>query len=49
MARVHHYGMRDRPSKKGREVQYEATELLGLNQEMTNMICDEIITGLNAL
>lgn len=49
MARVHHYGLRDRPSKKGREVQYEARELLGLNQEMTNMICDEIITALNAL
>jgi len=30
MARVHHYGLRDRPSRKGKEVQYEARPLLGL-------------------
>jgi len=33
MARVHHYGLRDRPSRKGKEVQYEARPLLGLNSE----------------
>jgi len=30
MARVHHYGLRDRPSRKGKEVQYEARPLLGM-------------------
>ena len=33
MARVHHYGLRDRPSRKGKEVQYETRPLLGLNSE----------------
>ncbi|KQN46815.1 phage tail protein [Serratia sp. Leaf50] len=40
MARVHHYGLRDRPSKKSSEkdVQYEARELLGINYEFTEFI-----------
>lgn len=29
MARVHHYGLRDRPSRNGGDVQYEARPLLG--------------------
>jgi len=33
MARVHHYGLRDRPSRKGKKVRYEARPLLGLNSE----------------
>ncbi|MFB4411768.1 phage virion morphogenesis protein [Pantoea sp. ANP04] len=32
MARVHHYGLRDRPSRKGKEVQYEARPLLGISE-----------------
>ncbi|WP_337029743.1 phage virion morphogenesis protein [Pantoea agglomerans] len=32
MARVHHYGLRDRPSRKGKEVQYEARPLFGLSK-----------------
>ncbi len=31
MARVHHYGLRDRPSRGGKEVQYEARPLLGMS------------------
>ncbi|MBL0909107.1 phage virion morphogenesis protein [Pectobacterium carotovorum] len=31
MARVHHYGLRDRPSRKGDDVQYEARPLLGFS------------------
>jgi phage virion morphogenesis protein len=31
MARVHHYGLRDRPSRNGKEVQYEARPLLGIS------------------
>ena len=32
MARVHHYGLRDRPSRKGKEVQYEQRLLLGISK-----------------
>ncbi|KHT33660.1 phage virion morphogenesis protein [Pectobacterium carotovorum] len=33
MARVHHYGLRDRPNRNSNDVQYEARPLLGFNQE----------------
>lgn len=42
MVRVHHYGLRDRPSRKGKEVQYEARPLLGLSEKDLKMI-EEII------
>ncbi|MEZ3415896.1 phage virion morphogenesis protein [Pantoea dispersa] len=42
MARVHHYGLRDRPSRYGKEVQYEARRLLGLSEEDIKTI-EEII------
>ncbi|MEZ0582547.1 phage virion morphogenesis protein [Erwinia sp. STN24] len=32
MARVHHYGLRDRPARGGKEVQYEARQLLGFDE-----------------
>lgn len=38
MARVHHYGLRDRPSRKGKEVRYEARQLLGINKGTLDMI-----------
>lgn len=31
MARVHHYGLRDRPSRNGDDVQYQARPLLGFS------------------
>lgn len=43
MARVHHYGLRDRPSRKGKEVQYEARPLLGINKAEMEMIEEEIL------
>nr|WP_314984163.1 phage virion morphogenesis protein [uncultured Pantoea sp.] len=46
MARVHHFGLRDRPSRKGKEVQYEARPLLGINEQETKMIEDLIISAL---
>ncbi|MDU5838021.1 MAG: phage virion morphogenesis protein [Pantoea sp.] len=46
MARVHHYGLRDRPSRKSKEVQYEARPLLGLN-EMDRVTIEKFL--LNAL
>lgn len=46
MARVHHYGLRDRPSRKSKEVQYAARPLLGLN-EMDRRTIEKFL--LNAL
>lgn len=33
MARVHHYGLRDRPARWGKEVQYESRPLLGIDEK----------------
>ncbi|MFV9669338.1 phage virion morphogenesis protein [Pantoea sp. KXB25] len=38
MARVHHFGLRDRPARKGKEIQYEARQLLGINKGTLDMI-----------
>lgn len=40
IARVHHYGLRDRVSRKGPEVRYARRELLGLNDESLMLIND---------
>lgn len=47
MARVHHYGLRDRPSRKGKEVRYEARRLLGMNSHDIIMVEDYVINYLN--
>lgn len=48
IARVHHYGLRDRPSKKtgGADVRYEKRELLGLNNLQKSLVKDELINFL---
>jgi len=46
MARVHHYGLRDRPARGGKEVQYEARPLLGISESDINRIEDFIISNL---
>jgi len=33
MARVHHYGLRERPALKDKEAQYESRLLLGFNND----------------
>lgn len=38
MARVHHYGLRDRVSRKGPEVRYAERRLLGLTQNAVDKI-----------
>ncbi|CAH6303609.1 phage virion morphogenesis protein [Pantoea agglomerans] len=43
MARVHHYGLRDRPSRKGKEVQYEARLLLGISKKDFDMVQEVIL------
>lgn len=47
MARVHHYGLRDRPARGGKEVQYEARQLLGITENERHLIENEIIARLS--
>lgn len=46
MARVHHYGLRDRPSRKGKEVQYESRPLLGIDAKGYELIENLIMESL---
>ena len=46
MARVHHYGLRDRPSRKGKEVQYDSRPLLGISERDLNMLEETILNAL---
>lgn len=38
IARVHHYGLRDRVSRKGPKIRYAERRLLGINYEMESVI-----------
>lgn len=46
MARVHHYGLRDRPTKGAKAVPYEPRPLLGITQEDIEMIESLIVNAL---
>jgi len=46
MARVHHYGLRGRPARAGKEVQYEARPLLGMDKKLLTLIHQEVINAL---
>lgn len=46
MARVHHYGLRDRPARGGKEVQYEERPLLGMCKHDRKFIEDVVIDTL---
>lgn len=46
MARVHHYGLRDLPSRNGKDIQYEARPLLGISEVDLQMIEETIIDAL---
>ncbi|MDB2179645.1 phage virion morphogenesis protein [Citrobacter farmeri] len=43
IARVHHYGLRDRVSKKGGEVKYSERRLLGFNMSTQDMIIENLL------
>lgn len=47
IARVHHYGLRDRVSRKGPEVRYAERRLLGCNAESKYMIKEVILYWLS--
>lgn len=40
IARVHHYGLRDRVTRKGPEAQYSQRRLLGINDETEGITLD---------
>jgi len=42
MARVHQYGLKDRPNKHSRDVQYESRPLLGFSSDDNAFIIDTI-------
>ncbi|MBJ8413642.1 phage virion morphogenesis protein [Citrobacter cronae] len=46
MARVHHYGLRDRVSRKGPEVRYAKRGLLGINDQIKSVIQDSLLQWL---
>lgn len=47
MARVHHYGLRDRPARGGKEVQYEPRLLFGISETDLKWIEKVIINVLH--
>ena len=47
IARVHHYGLRDRVKKGGPEVVYTRRELLGYSKDFENQLIDTIISALS--
>ncbi|EHN8761065.1 phage virion morphogenesis protein [Enterobacter asburiae] len=47
IARVHHYGLRDRVRRNGPKVQYPERRLLGYNLESERLITDVIFDWLN--
>lgn len=46
IARVHHYGLRDRVRPNGPDVQYEKRELLGFSKDDEALIMDKVIEHL---
>lgn len=49
IARVHHYGLRDRVSRIGPEVRYIERRLLGVNDEIKVIILDVMLNKLKML
>lgn len=48
IARVHHYGLRDRISRKGPEVRYAKRRLLGMNNMVVNEIHNLLMHSLSS-
>lgn len=46
IARVHHYGLRDRVSRKGPEVRYTERRLLGVNDDVETLTRDILLRWL---
>lgn len=48
LARVHHYGLRDRVSRRGTEVKYPERKLLGLNETTNCSVTDVLLKWLSS-
>jgi phage virion morphogenesis protein len=48
LARVHHYGLRDRINNRGTEVNYAERRLLGINSETEKMVEEYLINWISA-
>lgn len=46
IARVHHYGLRDRVSRKGSEVRYTERKLLGVNSTVKDGVNNLLINAI---
>jgi phage virion morphogenesis protein len=46
IARVHHYGLRDKVSKRGPTVKYDSRQLLGINKSAIDMASEILISHL---
>ncbi|HFF8549466.1 TPA: phage virion morphogenesis protein [Kluyvera cryocrescens] len=46
IARIHHYGLRDRVGRKGPEILYTERRLLGVNDEVETIIHDTLLRWL---
>ena len=46
MARVHHYGLRDRPSRRSKDVTFTSRPLLGINNYNLQVIEDAILKNI---
>ncbi|WP_336795846.1 phage virion morphogenesis protein [Erwinia aphidicola] len=46
MARVHHYGLNDRATRGGKEIQYDARPLLGVNDNLLGQVEDWILRSI---
>ena len=49
IARVHHYGLRDRVSRKGPEIRYAERRLLGFNNEAKNITNEMLLRWLDSI
>lgn len=47
LARVHHYGLRDKVNRRGTEVKYAQRPLLGVNGNVETMVRDALMVWLN--
>jgi phage virion morphogenesis protein len=47
LARVHHYGLRDKVNRRGTEVKYAERPLLGVNSDVENSVKDSLMRWLS--
>jgi phage virion morphogenesis protein len=47
LARVHHYGLRDRVNRRGTEVKYAERPLLGISNEVENTVRETLLRWLS--